>query len=82
MMNRLRGVNGYNISIDDQEDQLVLKRPNGRPLIDHEVHFFYGCGKPERELKEEAGDSRVVPSYQFFKFFGQEQMEAFGVRFS
>jgi hypothetical protein len=77
-MNRLRGQDGFEVAIDGKNN-LVQKDPSGNPLSN--VHFFYGCGKKQDEIKTEVGTKRRSLTYGFTKFFGQEEMEKFGVKF-
>ena len=78
MMNRIRGLEGHDVSIDSN-DQLICKNPQGELLQD--IHFFYACGLPEDQIKQDGGDKRKKILYQFVKFFGKEEMERFGVQF-
>ena len=78
IISKLRGQEGFEISINE-ENNLLQKDPSGNPLND--IHYFYGCGKKQDEIKTEAGIKRKSPIYGFIKFFGQEQMENFGVKF-
>lgn len=77
-MNRLRGTSGYRVTIKDGD--LVALRPDGSDLSQN-VHFFYGCGLPEQEIKDHAGIARKKPLYKFLRFFGREEMEKYGVLF-
>jgi hypothetical protein len=78
IINRLRGQDGFEVTIDEKNN-LVQKDASGNPLSN--IHFFYGCGKKQDEIKTEAGTKRRSPTYGFIKFFGQEEMEKFGVKF-
>jgi len=61
-----------------EDGQLICSRPDNSPL---KAKFFYGCGMPETQMKEEAGTSRRSPLYKFMEFFGQETMTSYGVQF-
>jgi len=77
LMDGIRGHLGHNLTISD-DGILTTECPNGKQL---NVHFFYGCGLPQSHIKEEGGEKRKLPVYRFLKFFGQEEMEKFGVKF-
>jgi len=78
IMNRLRGRDGFEVTID-VNNNLVQNDPSGNPLSN--IHYFYGCGRKQGEIKVEAGTKRRSPTYGFVKFFGQEEMEKYGVKF-
>ncbi len=45
------------------------------------LHYFYGCGKKWEEIEHEAGKKRKSSVWKFVQFFGQEDMEKYGVKF-
>ena len=77
MLNKIRGKPGYEVTITGND--LVQKDPSGNLLTG--IHFFYGCGKEEKQIIEVAGTKRKLPVYGFVKFFGKESMENYGVQF-
>jgi len=78
IMNGLRGQDGFEVAIDGKNN-LAQNDPSGNPLS--EIHYFYGCGRKQNEIKTDAGTRRKSPIYAFIKFFGQEEMEKIGVKF-
>ena len=77
-MNSLRGQDGFEVAID-KENNLVQNDPSGNRLSN--IHYFYGCGRKQDDIKTEAGTKRKSPTYGFIKFFGQEEMGKFDVKF-
>ena len=89
-MNRLRGQDGFEVYIEKKVvegekkesviETMIEKDPEGNSLSG-KIYYFYGCGQKEGEIKEKAGTKRKLALYQFIRFFGQETMEHYGVKF-
>ena len=69
-------MDGYSITLNES---LKMKDPNGEELKG--IHFFYACGLPISKIKDESGVNRRSSIYNVIQFFGQDQMEKYGVKF-